>query len=40
MSHILKEAPAERLPNIATYKDSKLTIIPGVADVMAGFAKK
>lgn len=39
MSHILKEAPAERLPNIATYKDSKLTIVPGVADVMAAFAK-
>ena len=40
MSHILKEAPADRLANIATYKNAKLTIIPGVADVMAEFVKK
>lgn len=40
MSHILKEAPAERMANIATYKDAKLPIVPGVVEVMAEFAKQ
>ncbi|MBO0930472.1 alpha/beta fold hydrolase [Fibrella aquatilis] len=40
MSHILKEAPADRMANLATYKNAKLTIIPGVVDVMAAFVKK
>ncbi|MBO0939917.1 alpha/beta fold hydrolase [Fibrella sp. HMF5335] len=39
MSHILKEAPTDRAANLATYKNAKLTLIPGVADVMAAFAK-
>ena len=39
MSHILKEAPTDRMANMATYKDARLTVIPGVVDVMAAFAK-
>ncbi|WP_375444632.1 alpha/beta fold hydrolase [uncultured Fibrella sp.] len=39
MNHILKEAPAERMANIATYSDPKLTIVPAVADTIAAFVR-
>ncbi len=40
MSHILKEAPADRAANMATYTDPKLTILPALADVIAAFVKR
>lgn len=40
MSHLLKEAPAERMANFATYKDPNLSIIPAVADTIAAFVKE
>ena len=39
MSHIMKEAPADRAANIATYSDPKLTILPAVVDAIAAFVK-
>ena len=40
MSHILKEAPADRAANMATYTDPNRTILPALADMLAAFAKK
>ncbi|MEZ0485158.1 alpha/beta fold hydrolase [Fibrella aquatica] len=37
MSHILKEAPADRAENAATYNNPKLTIMPALADTIAAF---
>jgi pimeloyl-ACP methyl ester carboxylesterase len=39
MNHVLKEAPADRAGNIATYADPDLPLAPGVADAVAGFVK-
>ena len=40
MNHILKEAPAERIANMAVYTDPKRTILPAVADEIARFVRK
>ena len=40
MNHILKEAPAERIANMAVYTDPKRTILPAVADAIALFVRK
>lgn len=40
MNHILKEAPAERTKNMATYSDSSLPLMPGLVDIIEAFIKK
>lgn len=40
MNHILKEAPAERMANLATYSNPKLTIVPALADTIAAFVNR
>jgi pimeloyl-ACP methyl ester carboxylesterase len=37
MNHILKQAPPERGPNIATYSNSALPVVPQVIDEIAAF---
>lgn len=39
VNHVLKVAPAERGPNLATYADPTLPLAPGVADAIADFIK-
>ncbi|XBA03237.1 alpha/beta fold hydrolase [Fibrella sp. ES10-3-2-2] len=40
MSHLLKEAPADRAANLATYTNPNLAILPAVADAIAAFVKQ
>ncbi|MBO0947841.1 alpha/beta fold hydrolase [Fibrella forsythiae] len=40
MNHILKEAPAERMANMATYSNPNLSIVPALADTIADFVGK
>ena len=40
MNHVLKEAPADRTKNMATYSDNSLPLMPGLADIIASFIKK
>jgi len=40
MNHVLKEAPADRAGNIATYSDPKLPLAPGLAEALTGFIEK
>lgn len=40
MNHILKEAPADRTKNMATYNDVTLPLMRGLADMIAGFIQK
>lgn len=37
MSHVLKEAPADRAGNIASYADPALPLAPGLTDRIAAF---
>lgn len=37
MNHVLKDAPAARKPNLATYADPKLPLAPGLADAVTKF---
>ena len=39
VNHILKNAPADRAANIATYGDPTLPLSPGIVDTIAGFLK-
>jgi pimeloyl-ACP methyl ester carboxylesterase len=39
MNHVLKQAPADRAGNAATYADPNLPLAPGVADGIAAFIK-
>jgi len=40
MNHVLKEAPAARKPNLATYTDPDLPLAPGLVDAVTGFVDK
>ncbi|MEM9169082.1 MAG: alpha/beta hydrolase [Pseudomonadota bacterium] len=40
VNHVLKEAPASRAANLATYADPDLPIAPPVVDAVADFVKK
>lgn len=40
MNHLLKNAPADRLANIATYSQADLPLTPGLVTTMANFIKK
>lgn len=39
VNHVLKVAPAERVANIAAYRNEALPLAPGVARTIAGFVK-
>lgn len=40
VNHVLKEAPADRAANIATYRDPALPVAPAVVEAVAEFVKK
>ena len=40
MNHILKEAPQDRIKNIATYTNESLPIMPGLVDLITAFVNK
>ena len=40
MNHVLKDAPADRAANIATYNDPALPLSAGLMDALAGFIRK
>ncbi|MFT5489590.1 MAG: alpha-beta hydrolase superfamily lysophospholipase, partial [Alphaproteobacteria bacterium] len=37
MNHVLKDAPAARKPNLATYADPNLPLAPGLVDAVTKF---
>jgi hypothetical protein len=37
VNHVLKQAPADRAGNLATYTDPNLPLAPGLSDAVAGF---
>ncbi len=39
VNHLLKDAPADRVANLATYADPTLPLSPQVAPAFAGFIK-
>jgi hypothetical protein len=39
VNHLLKVAPADRGPNLATYADPSLPLAPGVVEAIATFLK-
>ena len=39
VNHLLKDAPADRAANLATYADPTLPLSPRVAPAIAGFIK-
>lgn len=40
MNHILKEAPADRMANIATYSKPNLPLVPALTETMVSFVQK
>ena len=40
VNHVLKQAPADRAGNMATYADASLPLAPGVAEAIATFIRK
>lgn len=40
MNHLLKDAPADPMGNVATYADAALPLTPGVVDAIAAFVKR
>ncbi|HYG49013.1 MAG TPA: alpha/beta hydrolase [Allosphingosinicella sp.] len=40
VNHVLKEAPADRAANAASYANPKLPLAPGIADAIAEFVKR
>lgn len=40
VNHVLKQAPADRSANAATYADPNLPLAPGIADSIADFVKR
>ena len=40
VNHLLKQAPADRAANMATYTDPSLPLAPGVVDTIAAFVQE